>query len=70
MNGERFHKISCIFDAIDLMATENAYFEWSRAVIEKRDLIIFLIVVWSWVRAHIKYLMVNGRKDGEWRALS
>ena len=70
MDGGRFHKISCIFDAIDLMATKNADFERSRAVIEKRNLVLPLIVIWRGVRADPKLLMVNGIKDGGWRAFS
>ena len=44
MNGGRFHKISCIFDAIDLMETKNADFEISLAGIEKRDLLLTPLV--------------------------
>ena len=70
MDGGRFHKIICIFDAIDIRGTKNEDFERSRAVIEKRDLVLPLIVICCEVRADPKLLMVNGMKDGGWRAFS
>ena len=43
-NG-RSHRISCIFGDIDRMATTNADFERSQAVLEKQDLVLPLNVV-------------------------
>ena len=51
MDGRRFQKISYIFEAIDIMATKNADFERSRAVIEKRDIVLHLNVICCGVRA-------------------
>ena len=68
MDGGCFQHNSCIFDAIDLMATKNVDFERSRAFIEKWDLIIPLIDVGRGFRAFRKLLMVNGIKDGGCRA--
>ena len=65
-----FHNIVCVFDAIDLMETWNADFERSRAVIEKRNIVLPLIVIWRGVRADQELLMVNGIKDGGLRAFS
>ena len=45
MDGGRFHNISCIFDAIDLMETKNKDFVRSRAVNEKHDLVLHLNVI-------------------------
>ena len=64
MDGGRFHKISCIFDAIDLMATTNADFERSRAVIEKGDLVLHLNVLWLGVKADRK--IANDEWNQRW----
>ena len=45
VDGGRSHKISCIFGDIDRMATKNADFERSQAVLEKNDLVLPLNVV-------------------------
>ena len=53
MDGWRSHKIRCIFGAIDCIATKNADFEISRAVLEKRDVVLHLNVVWRGVIADV-----------------
>ena len=45
VDGGRCHKISCIFGDIDHMATTNADFERSQAVLEKQDVVLPLNVV-------------------------
>ena len=45
MAGGRSHKISCIFGAIDRMATTNTDFEISQAALEKHDVLLHLNVV-------------------------
>ena len=68
--GWRSHKISCIFGAIDCIATKNADFDRSRAVLEQRDLVLHLNVVRRGFKADRKLLMVNKGKEDGWRAVS
>ena len=64
------HKISCIFAAINHMATRNADIKRSQAALEKRDVVLQLNVVWRGVRSDQKLLMVNEGKEDGWRAVS